>query len=240
MTEAEWLASTHPTPMLDLLEGKVSDRKLMLFSVACFRRIWHLLTDERSRRLVDVTERLVDGWASTEEACNAYNAFYDAYQADLVQDGAGGHTHEAVECVAHTGVGAAVLVASKTAEAVGYRAALSIPLATPTTWSTAEGNAWVSAEKAERTAQAALVRDIFDLVPFRTFALGRSCLSWDDGAVLQQAHAIYMARTFEWLSQLADALEKAGCTDAAILAHCRQPTQHVRGCWVLDLLLGKK
>ncbi len=42
------------------------------------------------------------------------------------------------------------------------------------------------------------------------------------------------------LALLADALEDAGCTDADILAHCRGPGPHVRGCWVVDLLLGKK
>jgi hypothetical protein len=39
---------------------------------------------------------------------------------------------------------------------------------------------------------------------------------------------------------LADALEEAGCTDAAILSHLRGPGPHVRGCWVVDLLLGKE
>jgi hypothetical protein len=39
---------------------------------------------------------------------------------------------------------------------------------------------------------------------------------------------------------LADALEEAGCDNRDILAHCRQPTEHVRGCWVVDLLLDKK
>jgi hypothetical protein len=38
---------------------------------------------------------------------------------------------------------------------------------------------------------------------------------------------------------LADALEEAGCSDAAILGHLRGPGPHVRGCWVLDLILGK-
>jgi hypothetical protein len=42
------------------------------------------------------------------------------------------------------------------------------------------------------------------------------------------------------LAVLADALEEAGCIDADILNHCRQPGEHVRGCWVVDLLLGKE
>jgi hypothetical protein len=51
---------------------------------------------------------------------------------------------------------------------------------------------------------------------------------------------LYDQRQFEEMPALADALEQAGCTDAEILAHCRQPGPHVRGCSVIDLLLGKE
>jgi hypothetical protein len=63
-----------------------------------------------------------------------------------------------------------------------------------------------------------------------------SCL---DSDVLAIAQAISDERAFDRLSILADALEDAGCTDNAILEHCRGPGPHVRGCWVVDLLLGK-
>jgi hypothetical protein len=54
------------------------------------------------------------------------------------------------------------------------------------------------------------------------------------------AQTIYDQRAFDQMSNLADALEDAGCTDAAILDHCRSPGPHVRGCWVVDLLLDKQ
>jgi hypothetical protein len=54
------------------------------------------------------------------------------------------------------------------------------------------------------------------------------------------AQTIYTDRAFDRLPILADALEDAGCTDAEILAHCRGPGPHVRGCWVVDLILGKE
>jgi hypothetical protein len=54
------------------------------------------------------------------------------------------------------------------------------------------------------------------------------------------ARTIYEDRRFEFLPFLADALEEAGCTDASILNHCREPGEHVRGCWLLDLILGKE
>jgi hypothetical protein len=46
--------------------------------------------------------------------------------------------------------------------------------------------------------------------------------------------------SFDHLPILADALEEVGCTDADLLAHCRGDGPHARGCWVIDLLLGKE
>jgi len=51
---------------------------------------------------------------------------------------------------------------------------------------------------------------------------------------------IYSDKTFDQMPILADALEEAGCTSPNILNHCRQPGEHVRGCWVVDLILGKQ
>jgi hypothetical protein len=51
---------------------------------------------------------------------------------------------------------------------------------------------------------------------------------------------IYQQSSLDGLPILADALEEAGCDSADILGHCRQAGEHVRGCWVIDLLLGKE
>lgn len=237
MTEVDWLACTDPYPMLDHLTDRASDRKLMLFSVACLRRIWHLLTDLRSRGLVEAAERLADDWAG-EEARRAFDTAYGAFQAanegDQLQDTAGDHTHEAVECVAGCGAGNAMTVASKSAEAVGYVAAFSVPVADPNDWSPARTGSWERAERVERAAQAALVHDIIGN-PFRSLS---TATAWRTPQVVSLARAIYRGRTFEQMPELAAALEETGCADAALLDHCRRPDGHVRGCWVVDWLLG--
>jgi hypothetical protein len=64
-------------------------------------------------------------------------------------------------------------------------------------------------------------------------------LTWNHAAVLAIARHIYDDRAFHDLPIMADALEDAGCTNADLLAHCRGPGPHVRGCWVVDLMLGK-
>jgi hypothetical protein len=57
--------------------------------------------------------------------------------------------------------------------------------------------------------------------------------------VRRLANSIYTDGSFDRLPILGDALEEAGCTDTALLSHCRSDGPHVRGCWVVDLILGK-
>jgi hypothetical protein len=64
--------------------------------------------------------------------------------------------------------------------------------------------------------------------------------SWLTPAVASIARRAYEERDFEALPVLADALEDAGCTSEGLLAHCRAGGEHVRGCWAVDLLLGKE
>lgn len=75
--------------------------------------------------------------------------------------------------------------------------------------------------------------------PFRPVELVAAWTESRDGIVRKIAAAIYENFAFADMPILADALEEAGCCNAEVLAHCRAPTMHVRGCWVLDLLLGK-
>jgi hypothetical protein len=93
MTEADWLTCTNPIVMLEFLRGKASDRKLRLFAVACCRRIWPLLTDERSRKAVEVAEHYADGLAHEEELEEARWRAGRAY--DAISRGGTGDTKAA-------------------------------------------------------------------------------------------------------------------------------------------------
>jgi hypothetical protein len=87
--------------------------------------------------------------------------------------------------------------------------------------------------------QADTLRCIFGN-PLRTGApLQTHWFVWGGGTVWALVEDIYVGRAFDRVPILGDALEEAGCTRAEVLAHCRQPGGHVRGCFVLDLLLGK-
>lgn len=82
-----------------------------------------------------------------------------------------------------------------------------------------------------------LIRDMF--FPSRLVSIAESWLSWNSGTIPKFAETIYADRAFDRLPVLADALEEAGCDDTGLLSHLRGPGPHARGCWVLDLLLGK-
>jgi hypothetical protein len=103
-------------------------------------------------------------------------------------------------------------------------------------WSAVIWSASSDQLKAEKAAQCLLWRDVFGN-PFRPIALNTS---WKLPAIVQLARSLYEERRFEDAPVLADALEEAGCQDAAVLGHCRGPGPHVRGCWVLDMVLGKE
>jgi hypothetical protein len=88
-----------------------------------------------------------------------------------------------------------------------------------------------------RTKKVQLLQDLFGLLPFRQVIVDPS---WLTHAVVALAKGIYDERRFHDMPKLGDALEEASCTQSDILNHCRQPGEHVCGCWVVDLLLGKQ
>jgi hypothetical protein len=215
MTEAEWQTTIHPTLMLDLLRETGSDRKLRLFACACVRAGWHLLQDDRSREAVEIAERHADGLADGDElsrGCDAAHLAIIALEKSNVASGQPEHERKVEEatCAAHW-------------------------CAVEDAWESAgELLAWHFVDD-EGPLQATFLRDIFSN-PFRPVAVDPA---WLTSTVVALARSIYDERAFDRLPILADALEDAGCDSADVLDHCRGDGPHVRGCWVVDLLLGK-
>jgi hypothetical protein len=246
MTEAEWLACTDPQSMLESLRGKASDRNLRLFAVACCRRAWRLL-GERGRQAVVTAERCADEEVAIAELDTALSMLQVPQDwAKAIVAGANKAARMAiyaVEGALKRDAAAGCRGAAK--DAAGAIAWGDVGEARGASDAARWAPAWSATEAVERQAQAALARDLFGN-PFRPASLDPAWLTWHDGTIPKLAQVIYEDRQLpaghldtSRLAILADALEDAGCTDTEILAHCRGPGPHVRGCWVVDLLLGK-
>jgi hypothetical protein len=236
MTEAQWLRCDEPGPMLAPLRDSEGWRKLRLFRVACCRRIWSLLVDPHSRAAVEAAERFADGASGAAELRAAADLALKA--ANTLGVGAArahdpGHAFWVAAQVAHGATGGPLTslgVANHAAVAAGaaaYRVGGGLA-------------AERAARSAEQAAQCRLLRDLLGN-PFEAVLSADAAWLVRDGAAARNlAEAIYEERAFDRLPILADALEDAGCADAAVLGHCRGGGEHVRGCWVVDLLLGKR
>jgi hypothetical protein len=91
-----------------------------------------------------------------------------------------------------------------------------------------------------------LLRDVFGPLPFDEVQIEPAWLTWNDGTLVRLAEAAYEQRHLPdgtldpgLLGVLADALEEAGCTSSEVVQHLRGPGPHVRGCFAVDLVLGK-
>jgi hypothetical protein len=226
MTEDEWLACTDPREMLEALQvdGLLPERKARLFAVACCRRIWPLLGKGPARRAVEVAERYADGRADDDELAGA------ASDADVAPGGT-----SLPEVALEQAVRSALFLDAGSA---AYYAAFGaccrdggggfVPL--------------LGAVDAEQAIQSEMLRDLC-CNPFHLITLFRT---WQTPEVVALAQAAYDERELPAgtldtarLAVLADALEEAGCDQADLLAHLRGPGPHVRGCWAVDLILGK-
>jgi len=202
-----------------------------------------MLTDDQSRRAVETVERWSDGLATDDELKRVYdeagkacNAFSEKSSGVLDQD-----LPLRPEWCASVAVWN--LAASIEEELKWATCDQSVPLCVSSDVENAELAPLTYAEKEKlliaidrvTRAQCALLREVFGN-PFRPITLNPSWLTFNITALAQK---IYSDRTFDRLPLLADELEKSGCDNGEILGHCRGSGLHVRGCWALDLVLGK-
>jgi len=222
MTEQEWLECSDPKSLLYHLGSKADKRRCILFVCACERRLWDEPDCEREK--IKVTEHYADGKAIAADVAAALrDTGIDDMDVAFVTTRVG-----SVPWAISESLDSAALVADAALRDQALTEGSKVN-------SLEADLARKAAYDVEKLLQCDLLRDIF-ANPFRPIALDPS---WFSPKVVALAQEIYDTRAFDLLPSLADALEAGGCDDAEILNHCRAPGSHVRGCWVLDLVLGK-
>ena len=220
MTAAEWDACSDPERMLTAAGRKLSDRKLLLFGCGCARRAWDALP-ELVRETVARIEQAADATDPDERA-----AALQAAMTALIGEGTflGMATVFPARYTTLYVVRTATQVL-RTLEGHEVRLnplAILAPWLTPNATNTSHG-------------QAAVLRCVAGN-PFRKV---RFVPAWRTSNVVALASGIDTDTAFDRLPILSDALQDAGCTHDTILNHLRADTPHTRGCWVVDLVLGK-
>lgn len=220
VTEQEWRSSTDPLPMLEFIRGNVSDRKLRLFACACTQAVRELLwVDFYSQLALQRAEEHADGQASVEDLLTAQNEVRDRLEL---------YASEPVYDAAYWAGG--LNITEDVNSCVFYAANVSMRMI--------DDEMKAHKVRAEIVRQqSCFLRDVIGPSPFFATLFDKR---WRTEIVNTLAQGIYDDRTFDRMPILADALQDAGCEDADILDHCRSNGPHVRGCWVVDLLLGKK
>lgn len=222
MTEDDWLTCNDPYQTLWWLrhKGKASNRKLRLFAAAFCRLQWHLLTDPRSRNAVEVAERYADGLATEKERKEA------AAQASR----AGTEAAAMITRASDASLPALIAYASTAAWYTIFCKAGSAALTT----CDADATEWYAYNNIEMP-HPKLLREIFGN-PFRSISLESR---WLTPTVIEEARRIYENRAFDRLPVLADALKDVDCNSTELTNHLQSEEPHFRGCWVIDLVLGK-
>jgi hypothetical protein len=201
--------------LLRSLRGRSTDRKRRLFACACGRRVGHLpyrgISAETSDACRDADRRAIE---VAEQVADGLRA-----KADLIVTSRPLSTNTVGRIVTRSSAKTAA------AEVARFPGLLTI----------ARHEARTAGALQKLLGHAELFRDIFGN-PFRPVTVDPE---WRTVAVLALATGIYDDRAFDRMPILADALEDAGCDSDDIINHCRGPGPHVRGCWVVDLILGK-
>jgi hypothetical protein len=230
MTESDWATCTHPAAMLSFLRDRgASERKLRLFAVACCRRVLHMMADLRCRHAVEVAEAFADGSAGDGERGAAMR---EANQAalDALQ------VHLGSEFATSPRFVLAANAATSACGTPGEFATNAVRGILGACWKIArDPESALGGLDHERAAECITIRDIFG-DPFKPTPFAPS---WRTDTVVTLARQQYETRDFSLMPIMGDALQDAGCEEESILNHCRSPGVHVRGCFVVDLVLNR-
>jgi hypothetical protein len=198
---------------------------LALFALACCRNIWPALTEKSSKKAIKLAERALELNQIAADSTMMEEAIDKAMETVDVE---GGVTREKAAAAAAAAASGAVLMAAGQTE--GWRSPYDMAIAVA-----ASAECATNDHSKQRTIQAELIRDIFGN-PFRPVTFDTN---WRTSTAVALAQQMYDTRDFSTMPILADALQEVGCDNADILDHCRGTGPHVRGCWVVDQVLGK-
>jgi hypothetical protein len=207
---------------MNWLRRRGSQRRFYLAAAGWARQVEHALSGERYHALIALVEKFADGLIDLQEMSRAHREAED----DVI-----------ARCLALGNQGLSLSVTSRRLAADYAAARAALPNDGWIAAVNALGDAGRVGKRADMAPrQMSLLRDIFGN-PFRLVTLDPR---WLTSTVVDLAQAIYNERAFERMPILADALMDAGCDSDDIIHHCRGDGPHVRGCWVVDLLLGKE
>jgi hypothetical protein len=208
--------------------SELSPRKQRLLACACVRRVWQLLVATELRNVIAVAELFADGQRNIAELQAAYTAAR-LESVRLPRQDSASLAAWAATCTAtddHTSdrpfnYRETIRISSLVSEALNPGNSLTDPLVR-------------SARQDEVDVHQRFLQDI-ELLSGIVFSP-----VWRTSTAVAIASGMYDSRDFSAMPILADALQDAGCENEDILNHCRDPEQvHVRGCWVVDLVLDK-
>jgi hypothetical protein len=236
MDETTWLTCENPEPMLAYLEGKCSNRKLRLFACACCRAIGELITDPLCCQAVESAESHADGNLSAEEmdaiheaAQNGKPLFADASWA-AAWSAAPNALQAAEEASLHAATSLARLAAEKS-KSLAWAAVRSGATEDDKTAAWARYDTEREAATSDyRRELASLLREIVGN-PFRPLEIVPCPLT-----VIELARSLYEGDDCAFA--LADALEEA--SQVKLAEHFRPEGWHPRGCWAMDVILGRE
>jgi hypothetical protein len=234
MTEQEWSACTSPDAMLDALGDQMSARTLRYFLVACARRVLPASPDDDMLRALAVAEQFAEGTVSRSRLSQARSALKTHHPARVARWAPLYTPHIRSVPAWHATREQIVRAARDGAACCAWSSTRGM---------TSSGSLYMTFPAEELAAQASLLRDIFGN-PFQPVSLSPGALTPTVRTLAQAAYDERILPRGELdparLTILADALEEAGCDDTDLLEHLRGPGPHVRGCFVLDLLLDQE
>ena len=233
MRKETWTRTNDVDRMIRFLVARTAERKLRLIACAACRRVWRFMADERSQEAVVVAEKFADGLVSREQLVRAYDGAVAAFASE-------GGQSQSVSCAAAAAHHASFPgdIANSLERALGSAAGSRVSEAAEAVdrGEKVPSNFEKLVYLEERVRQADMIRDIcgnlFDRIEMQESEIGI--------LIRDLARTMYDSRNFDRMKELAEELAGGEAKASTLVNHLVSQKQHFRGCWALDVILGKE